>query len=179
MGTIGAYDSHDAVASWSQPPRFESQQTGDTVTTSGGTTNTTWTALRTGLRSLRRYPGLAVAFLLATLAQGALQGIMVWTLREVLVALSKPGGVVGSLWLVAPLVILTVWLLRSAGVYAAQVLAARLAFRVELECMGRVLANLLTFSVRLSDRTTRRDGGRPAYSDASRLRQPTFQHAPR
>jgi len=145
------------------------------VTTSGGTTNTTWTALRTGLRSLRRYPGLAVAFLLATLAQGALQGIMVWTLREVLVALSKPGGVAGSLLLVAPLVMLTVWLLRSAGVYAAQVLAARLAFRVELECMGRVLAKLLTFSVRFFDKSSRGDVVMTAYTDASRLRQITLQ----
>src|SRR5438132_14109457 len=113
MGTIGAYDSHDAVASWSQPPRFESQQTGDTVTASGGTTNTTWTALRTGLRSLRQYPGLAVAFLLATLAQGTLQGVMVWALREVLIVLSRPGGVARGLVLAAPLALFTIWLLRS------------------------------------------------------------------
>ena len=145
------------------------------MTTSGGTTNTTWTALRTGLRSLRRYPGLAVAFLLATLAQGALQGVMVWALREVLIVLSRPADVARGLVLAAPLALFTIWLLRSVGVYAAQVFSARLAFRVELECMRRVLEKLLTLSVRFFDKSSRGDLVMTAYSDASRLRDVTLQ----
>ena len=145
------------------------------MTASGGTTNTTWTALRTGLRSLRQYPGLAVAFLLATLAQGTLQGVMVWALREVLIVLSRPGGVARGLVLAAPLALFTIWLLRSVGVYAAQVFSARLAFRVELECMRRVLEKLLTLSVRFFDKSSRGDLVMTAYSDASRLRDVTLQ----
>ena len=72
---------------------------GNTMTT-GGTTHNTLTALLVGLRSLRQHPGLAVMFLAATLAQGALQGVMVWALREVLITLSKPQGLGGSVLVV-------------------------------------------------------------------------------
>jgi len=118
------------------------------VTNHQRATHNTVTALRTALKSLQRHPRLATTFLLATLAQGALQGGMVWALREVLITLSRPGGVAGRVLLVGALSVLTVWLLRSLGVYAAQMFSARLAHRVELEWMWQVLEKLLTLSVR-------------------------------
>src|SRR2546426_7440710 len=112
-------------------------EAGDAMTTRGGTGHTTFTAFLLGLRSLRQRPGLAVAFLLATLRQGTLQGGMVWALRQVLIMLNGPGGVNRRVLLVGALAVCAVWLVRSAGVYAAQVLAGRLASRVELEWMRR------------------------------------------
>src|SRR2546430_7214116 len=106
-------------------------------TTGGGPGHTTFPAFLLGLRSLRQHPGLAVAFLLATLTQGPLQGGMVWALRQVLIMLNGPGGVNRRVLLVGALAVCAVWLVRSAGVYAAQVLAGRLASRVELEWMRR------------------------------------------
>ena len=109
-------------------------------------THNTLTALRAALRSLRHHRSLAATFLIAMLAQGALQGAMVWALREVLIALSGPGGAGRSVLVVGALAVFTVWLLRSAAVFAAQMFSARLAYRVELEWLSRVLQKLLTLS---------------------------------
>src|SRR5437879_12745981 len=117
------------------------------MTTSSGTRHTTFTAFLVGARSLWQHPGLAVAFLVATLTQGTLQGGMVWALRQVLIMLNGPGGVNRRVLLVGALAVCAVWLVRSAGVYAAQVLAGRLASRVELEWMRRVLGKLLAVVV--------------------------------
>src|SRR2546430_10346108 len=106
-------------------------------TTGGGPGHTTFPAFLLGLRSLRQHPGLAVAFLLATLTQGPLQGGMVWALRQVLIMLNGPGGVNRRVLLVGALAVCAVWLVRSAGVYAAQVLAGPVASRVELGWMRR------------------------------------------
>src|SRR5439155_3985412 len=133
------------------------------------------TALRTALGSLRRHPGLAATFLAATLAQGALQGGMVWALREVLISLSKPGGAARGALVGGALAVFTVWVLRSAGVYAAQIFSARLAHRVELEWMCRVLEKLLTLSVRFYDKSSRGDLAMTAYNDTKSVRAVTLQ----
>jgi len=143
--------------------------------TKGSATHNTRTALRAALRSLHRHPGLAATFLLATLAQGALQGGMVWALREVLITLSKPGGAASGVLLVGALAVFTVWLLRSAGVFAAQMFSARLAHRVELEWMWQVLQKLLTLSVRFFDQSSRGDLVMTAYNDARSIRAVTLQ----
>ena len=146
---------------------------GNTMTT-GGTTHNTLTALLVGLRSLRQHPGLAVMFLAATLAQGALQGVMVWALREVLITLSKPQGLGGSVLVVGALAVLTVWTVRSAAVYAAQLFAARLACRVEFAWLGLVLEKLLTLSVRFFDKSSRGDLVMTAYNDTRGVRAVTL-----
>ena len=133
------------------------------------------TALKAALRSLRQHPGLALLFLLATLAQGALQGAMIWARRSVLLSLSGPRGAAGGVLLIGAVAVLGVWLLRSAGVFAAQMFAARLAHRVELEWMWRVLQKLLTLSVRFFDSTSRGDLVMTAYTDAQRVRTITLQ----
>ena len=145
------------------------------MTKSSGATHTTWTALRTGLRSHLQHPGLAVAFLLATVFQGALQGGMVWTLREVLIELGKPRSGMGAVILGGALAVLTVWLARSVAVYVALMFAARLASRAELDWMRRVLEKLLTLSVRFFDKSSRGDLVMTAYNDTRSVRQVTIQ----
>ncbi len=145
------------------------------MTSRGGATHNTLTALRAALGSLRRHPGLATTFVLATLAQGALQGAMVWALREILIALSRPGGAARGVLLAGALAVLAVWLLRSVGVYAAQMFSARLAYRVELEWIWRVLEKLLTLSVRFFDKSSRGDLVMTAYNDTKAVRLITLQ----
>src|SRR2546422_1560533 len=116
----------------------EVNSTGDAMTTSSAARHTTFTALLLGARSLRRHPGLAVAFLLATLAQGTLQGGMVWALRQVLIMFNGPGGVNHRVLLEGALAVCAVWLVRSAAVYAAQVRSeehtSELQSRLHLVC---------------------------------------------
>jgi len=145
------------------------------VTPNGKVQHNTLTALRTALRVVRNHRGLALTFLAATLAQGALQGAMVWSLREVLIALSRPGGVGRGVLVVGALAVFTVWLLRSGTVFAAQMLSARLAYRVELDWLTRVLEKLLTLSVRFFDKTSGGDLVMTAYTDAQRVRMITLQ----
>lgn len=145
------------------------------MTTSHAAQHNARTALKAALRSLRHHPGLAAAFLVATLVQGALQGGMVWALREVLITLSRPGGVARGVLFVGALAVFTVWVLRSAAVFAAQMLSARLAHRVELDWMWRVLEKLLTLSVRFFDKSSRGDLVMTAYNDARGVRTVTMQ----
>jgi ABC-type multidrug transport system fused ATPase/permease subunit len=144
------------------------------VTPNSVTTHSTVTALRTGLRSLSRHPGLAIAFLLATLVQGVLQGGMVWTLREVLMMLSKPGGVGRGVLLLGSVAVFLVWFLRSGGFWAANVYSYRLASRVELEWMSKVLEKLLTLSVGFFDSSSRGDLVMTAYTDTKYVRMLTL-----
>ena len=144
------------------------------MTTSSTTAHNTWTALRAGLRSLGQHPGLGVTFLAATLAQGALQGGMVWVLRQLLVTLSRPGGVARGVLIVGALGVFAAWLLRSAAVYTARTFAARLAGRVELAWMCQVLEKLLTLSVRFFDKSSRGDLTMTAYNDTRAVRMVTL-----
>jgi len=144
------------------------------VTTSD-TKHNTKTAVKTAFLSLRRHPGLAVIFAFATLVQGALQGGMVWALREVLITISRPRGVGSGVLVVGALAVFTVWLLRSAGVFASHMFSARLAHRVELDWMSRVLEKLVTLSVRFFDKSSRGDLAMAAYNDARSIRAVTLQ----
>ncbi len=144
------------------------------MTTSSGPKHNTVTVATVALRSLRRHPGLAMLLLLATLVQGALQGGLVWSLREVLLALSKPGSASGGTMFIGAAAVFAVWVLRSAAVFAAQVLSARLAHRVELESVGRMIAKLLTLSVRFFDKSSRGDLAMTAYNDARSVRRVTL-----
>jgi ABC-type multidrug transport system fused ATPase/permease subunit len=180
--------SQPTVRMWLNPPCYQVRSVhtqacgsgcwvpdaGESVTTGSAATHNVWTALHTGLRSLGRHPALGASFLVVTLAQGALQGGLVWVLRQVLIALSGPGGVAGGLLFVGALAVFGVWLFRSAAVYASRTLAARLAGRVELEWMCRVLEKLLTLSVRFFDKSSRGDLAMTAYSDTRNVRMVTL-----
>ena len=137
-----------------------------------------WTvpaAVALGVRSMRRHPLLATAFLVATLAQGGLQGAMVWALREVLIVFAGPSGVTVTAIVLGSGAVLGIWLLRSGGVLAAQVLSARLAHRVEIESMWGVLEKLLSLSVRFFDRSSQGDLVMSSYYDLKGVRVATQQ----
>lgn len=132
------------------------------------------TALKIGVRSAREHPGIAAVFLGATLSQGVLQGFLVWVLREVLRTFS--GGDVS--WIVLGLgamAILTLWLLRAAATYAGEVYSARLAHRVEVDWMRRVLRKLLTLPVHFFERTSQGDLVMASYQDLKGVRTVTIQ----
>src|SRR6267143_5150073 len=130
---IGA--SRDACSS-DHTRTWQTATSGDLMAASRGRRHNTLTALKAALHALQHHRGLAVTFLVATLVQGTLQGAMVWALRQVLIALSRPGGVGRGVLLVGALAVFAVWLLRSAAVFAAQLFSARLAYRVELDWLS-------------------------------------------
>jgi len=135
--------------------------------------NTLVTALKLGLRSMRRHPGLALMFLAATLSQGVLQGLIVWALREVLRAFSSGGVSLAALTLGASLVF-GIWLLRAFGTFAGELLSVRLARRVEIDSMQQVLAKLLTLSVRFFERSSQGDLVMASYTDLQGIRSVTL-----
>jgi ATP-binding cassette, subfamily B, bacterial MsbA len=116
-----------------------------------------------------------VMFAAVTLAQGALHGAMIWVLRGVLLAFAGPGGAAGGVLLLGAVAIFAVWVLRSASVFAAQMLAASLARRVEMKWMRRVLQKLLTLAVRFFDTSSRGDLAMASYYDVKTVRAVTLQ----
>lgn len=131
-------------------------------------------ALRLGVRSMRSHPAMAAAFLGATLLQGALQGLFIWTLREVLLRID--GAPVGrATLLVAAGTVLAVWLLRALSVFASEYCAVRLAHRVEIESMWTALRQLLRLSVRFYDRSDQGDLIIAAYHDMKGVRSATLE----
>ena len=84
-------------------------------------TQSTLRALRIAVRSLRLHPGLAVVFLSATLLQGALQGAMIWALREVLIKLGSEHGAARGILVAGAITVFAVvsmvfWVLRNLPV---------------------------------------------------------------
>jgi len=132
-------------------------------------------ALKLGLRSMLQHRGLALLFLLATLAQGALQGLLVWSLRDVLLTFSNAKTVTAGALGVAAAFVLAIWLLRAAGAFAAEVVSVRLSYRVEVESMWRVLAKLLTLSVRFFDEKSQGDLIMSSYYDLKGIRSVTLE----
>src|SRR3954452_15034529 len=97
--------------------------------------NTVITALRLGLHSMRKHPGLALVFLAATLAQGALQGLLVWALREVLLMFSDAKVLTFSSALWAAFFIFIIWLLRAISTFIGELYSELLARRIEIDSM--------------------------------------------
>jgi subfamily B ATP-binding cassette protein MsbA len=137
--------------------------------------NTVLTGLRLGFRSLQEHPLLAVAFLTAILAQGSLQGMMIWALREVLLSFEKSADLSTGRLVGASLGVLAIWMLRSVGVFAADVLSIRLAHRVEVESMLRVLRKLVSLSIRFYDRSSQADLVMASYHDLKGVRIVTLE----
>jgi ABC-type multidrug transport system fused ATPase/permease subunit len=137
-------------------------------------THTFWRGLTLGFRSMREHPSLAAVFLAATLSQGALQGLLVLTMREVLRAFSGDG----ESWMVFALgatTILGLWLLRAVGTFAGELVSARLAHRVEIDWMQRVLRKLLLLPVRFFERSSQGDLVMTTYQDLRGVRTVTQQ----
>ena len=130
-------------------------------------------AVLIGIRAVRRHPMLGALLLIATVGQGALQGLLVWALREVLVSFSASD----SSYLILSIgaaTVLAIWWLRALSTFAGEIVSARLARRVEIESMQRVLAKLLTLSVRFFERSSQGDLVMTSYQDMRGIRTVTL-----
>jgi subfamily B ATP-binding cassette protein MsbA len=128
------------------------------------------TALRLGLHSMQKHPGLALVFLIATLAQGGLQGLLVWSLREVLLMFSNTRALTIGTAIWSALFILIIWLLRAVSTFFGEVFSDRLTRRVEVESMVQILSKLLTLSVRFFEKNSQGNLVMSAYYDLERIR---------
>ena len=133
-----------------------------------------WTLVRLGVRSLRAYPVLATVLLAATLSQGTLQGLLVWVLRKVLLEFSAGKGGSGIVLLVGAGVILCIWLLRVFATFAGEQVSVRIAYRLEISYMERMLAKLLTLSVKYFERNSQGDLVMASYNDLKAIRTVTL-----
>ena len=95
-----------------------------------------------GLRFMWHRPVLAVVFTAATLAQGALQGWLVWALRHVLLSFTELGSVGTMTVLWSGALVFGVWLARALGQYAAELTQIRIAVGVQVDSAFRVLEKL-------------------------------------
>ena len=83
-----------------------------------------------GAQSLRRNPSLSAGFITCVLIQGVLQGLLIWAIRNVLIAMSAgEDAATLRVRIGGALLIFVVWVLRAASAYAADSLAMRLATR--------------------------------------------------
>src|SRR5262245_7331892 len=78
-------------------------------------------AVGVGMRSMRKHPLLAAGFIVAVVAQGFMQGLLIWAIRNVLVALSSSASSDHStpVRIEGALVIFLVWLLRAGSAMTA------------------------------------------------------------
>ena len=133
-----------------------------------------FTALQIGIQSVRMYPVLSAFLLLATVTQGALQGFLVWVLREVLLVFSDTNAAsFGTLTLGAG-TILGVWILRALSTFAGEIASVSLGRRVEVDSMQRLLRKMLTLSVRFFERSSQADLVMASYADLKGFRTVTI-----
>jgi subfamily B ATP-binding cassette protein MsbA len=133
-------------------------------------------AVGVGARSMRRHPALAAGFIAAVLAQGFLQGLLIWAIRNVLVALGTAApSSVAPVRLEGALLIFFIWLLRAASAMTADSLAMRLATRVEHGWMFDVLQKLLALPIAFFDKHTQGDLVMASYHDLKGVRASTLE----
>jgi len=130
------------------------------------------TALMLGVRSMGQHRWLSLFFLLSTVVQGSLQGLLIWALRKALLAFSAGGTV--SLARVT-IAIFGIWLLLSLTVYTAEVMSMALGHRVEIGMMQRVLSKLLKLSVGFYDRNSQGNFVISCYWDLKGIRGVTIE----
>ena len=133
------------------------------------------TAIRLGVRSMWRHPLLAGLFLAATVAQGALQGLIIWALRAVLISFSGAHGMASTSLFGPAMGILGILVLQSTCVYVAEVLSAKLGYSVEVESMLEVLTKLLRLEMRFFDRHSQGDVVMSSYYDLKGIRSVTME----
>jgi ABC-type multidrug transport system fused ATPase/permease subunit len=136
-----------------------------------------WYAVGVGARAMRRHPALAAAFVLAVLSQGFLQGLLIWSIRNVLVALGAAATTATTepIRLEGALIIFCIWLLRAGGAMMADSLAITLATRVEHGWMFDVLRKLLGLPIAFFDRHSQGDLVMAAYHDLKGIRSSTLE----
>lgn len=131
-------------------------------------------AVVAGARAAASAPLVTAMLLATTLAQGALQGALVWALQRVLVGFSRSGHVSWSTLVAGAFSIFALWLLRAGTTAFGEVLGVRLSHHAEITTMHRVLAKLLTMSARFFDRSSQGDVVMAAYNDLKGIRSVTL-----
>jgi subfamily B ATP-binding cassette protein MsbA len=128
-----------------------------------------YTAVAMGVRSLRAHRKLFAVLLLLTFAQAALQALLVWGLREVLLGLSlRQNGQSILIW--SALVIFVLWSMRALATATGEAVAARIAYAVQTETMLQVVRKLVTLSVLFFERNSHGDLTLSANADLRGLR---------
>ena len=124
-----------------------------------------------GTSALRRSPALSSGLIAAVLFQGVLQGLLIWAIRNVLIALSAgEDAATLSVRIGGAFLIFGIWLLRAASAYLADSLAMRLATRVEIGAMYDVLEKLLGLPIAFFDRHSQGDLVMASYHDLKGIR---------
>ena len=131
-------------------------------------------ALALGVRMMLQRPRLAGALLVTTVAQGVLQGLLLLALRQVLIGFSEGGRVNAAQLAIGAGVIFGIWLLRAASSSGGDVLSSLLADSVEIAAIKKVLAKLLTLSVRFFDKNSQEDIVLASYHDLKSIRNVTL-----
>lgn len=133
-----------------------------------------FTALQIGMRSVRMYPQLSSLLFIATLAQGALQGLLVWVLREVLLLFSDAEKASVMALTLSAGAILGIWVLRAFSTFAGEMLSVSLGRRVEIDSMQRLLMKMLTLSIHFFERSSQADLVMASYADLKGVRTVTI-----
>lgn len=128
------------------------------------------TALRIGLGSFAKHRTLGALFMAAVISQAALQAGLIWVLREVLRGFGHPDSAITGSMVAGAALVLAVWIARALATFAGDLVAARLAHRVENDWLLRLLRKLLTMSVRFFDRTRQGDIALASYHDVKSIR---------
>jgi ABC-type multidrug transport system fused ATPase/permease subunit len=135
-----------------------------------------WYAVMVGARAMRRHPALSAAFVIAVLSQGFLQGLLIWSIRNVLVMLSTSGASTSTQDRIeGALLIFGIWVVRAAGAMTADSLAIKLATRVEHGWMFDVLRKLVDLPITFFDRHSQGDLVMAAYHDLKGIRSSTLE----
>ena len=132
-------------------------------------------AFRLGLKSITGHPWLGILFITATLIQGVVQAALVWRFKGVLQAFSTPGSNQPMAMALGAASILGLWITLSLGIFLAEVVSVLSAQRIEVETMEKVLARLLTLSVRFFEKNTQGDLVMSTYNDCKGLSRVSLQ----
>ena len=129
-----------------------------------------FSALRIGARGLRTHPLLGAVLMAATLAQGVLQGLLVWVLRHVLITFSTGAAITTAALAIGAAEVFAIWTVRVLSTYVGEIASIRLAHKVEIKAMQQLLAKLLSLSLRFFERTSQGDLVMASFQDLKALR---------
>ncbi len=129
--------------------------------------------LKVGLQSMARYPRMTAVFIAGTLVQGFFQGLLVWALEKALTMFSNSQDLTVTMLAGAAAFILVISLLQSAGTFVAEVMSVRVANRIEVDWMWRVLDKVLTLPVRYFERNSQGNLVMSSYQDLLGLKSVT------
>jgi len=131
-------------------------------------------SVRLGVGMILDHRGLAFVALLLTAAQGALQGLLVYALRDVLMGFGRESHVGLGVLLQGAVMVFVIWLVRAAATAGSDVMTAKLAYAAERSAMLEIIEKLLTLPVRFFDKNRQGDLVLASHRDLFSVRQVTL-----